>query len=551
MIEKDIQALLYARVSQEIQAEGNSVSIEQQLAEMRALCQKRGWQIAKEYIDTQNYLATQNPNKGKIVNPSGERADRPAFLEMLEAIKTGNYEVILCWRDDRLVRHPRVDVALEDALDEADALKKGGEKIQLFDATGTEINRFFLNIVSGIWRQESKRRSERTRMGKFSTLKEGRWCGEFRRYGYKSVKKPGQRGREIELDPVTAPIVKRIFELYDGGYRVSDIRKFLIENEVPQIYTTLLRHKWSRPLISRILHSEEYLGEATWQFADGVILKVKIPQIIEPNLWARVQERFEKNKTLSPRNTKDIYPLQGLLFCGECLHRMCITHLNGYGSYKFGDGGGHGYSCHNASAYPNEIHSHPSAFNGIKLDWVVWRFICEELLPNPQHVIAQMEAKVNKLQAEGENAEGEIAHIERRIQEVDSERRFFQKKAAQGKISENEFDQRMDESNSEMNGLREQLAYLYKLRHDSEKVRKSLDYVVVLFSKLKEVAVVYDYKPNELADMTVDERRNCLSGWQSVFRMLIKQALIFSSQQVNLSCVVDGSEAIVLGIQGS
>jgi site-specific DNA recombinase len=219
----EVQALLYARVSQEVQAEGTSVSIEQQLADMRALCQKKGWQITNEYIDTQNYLATQMPHKGKIVNPSGERADRPAFLEMLEAIKTGHYDITLCWRDDRLVRHPRVDVALEDALDEGDALRCGKEKIQLFDATGMEINRFLLNIVSGIWRQESKRRSERTRMGKYSTLIEGHWCGEFRRYGYKSVKILGKRGREIELDPITAPIIKQIYKMYDGGYRIVNL----------------------------------------------------------------------------------------------------------------------------------------------------------------------------------------------------------------------------------------------------------------------------------------------------------------------------------------
>ena len=53
-----------------------------------------------------------------IVNPSGERADHPHFLAMLEHIKVDAIDFVLCWRDDRLVRHPRVAVALEDALDQ-------------------------------------------------------------------------------------------------------------------------------------------------------------------------------------------------------------------------------------------------------------------------------------------------------------------------------------------------------------------------------------------------------------------------------------------------
>ena len=104
---------LYARVSQEEQAKGESASIEQQIAEMRALCQRNGWTEASLFVDKENYKATQAPKKGKTVNPSGERADRPAFLEMLAQLRTGMLDAIACWRDDRLVRHPRVAVAME------------------------------------------------------------------------------------------------------------------------------------------------------------------------------------------------------------------------------------------------------------------------------------------------------------------------------------------------------------------------------------------------------------------------------------------------------
>ena len=106
-----------------------------------------------------------------IVNPSGERADRPHFLAMLEHIKVDAIDFVLCWRDDRLVRHPRVAVALEDALDQGDLRRNGREQIKVIDATGAIIDRFTLSIKATIWREENKRRAERSKMGKFGTLK--------------------------------------------------------------------------------------------------------------------------------------------------------------------------------------------------------------------------------------------------------------------------------------------------------------------------------------------------------------------------------------------
>jgi site-specific DNA recombinase len=140
-----------ARVSTEEQDQEDSVSIDQQLGDMAALCTRNGWEVVETFIDAKNYRATQNPHKGKIVNPSGERADRPQFLAMLEVVKAGEIDAIVCWRDDRLVRHPRVAVALEDALDAGDTQRNGRGKIEIYDATGGLIDRFTLSIKATIW----------------------------------------------------------------------------------------------------------------------------------------------------------------------------------------------------------------------------------------------------------------------------------------------------------------------------------------------------------------------------------------------------------------
>ena len=165
----------YARISKEDQT-----TIEQQTSAMQAIIEREGWTQIGEFVDDRNYTATQKPGKGKTVNPSGERSDRPALLEMLAMIKNGTPDAILCWRDDRLVRHPRVAAVLVDALEKGDANRKvngQGGSIELRDATGSTIDRDYLQLMSVFWRKENARRVERARLGKMQTLREGRWPG--------------------------------------------------------------------------------------------------------------------------------------------------------------------------------------------------------------------------------------------------------------------------------------------------------------------------------------------------------------------------------------
>jgi DNA invertase Pin-like site-specific DNA recombinase len=72
----------------------------------------------------------------KMVNPSGERDDRPRFLAMLTLVETGEPDVILCWRGDRLLRHPRVAATLEDSLDAGDKVRGGKQEIKLYSEIG-------------------------------------------------------------------------------------------------------------------------------------------------------------------------------------------------------------------------------------------------------------------------------------------------------------------------------------------------------------------------------------------------------------------------------
>jgi DNA invertase Pin-like site-specific DNA recombinase len=537
--------VVYARVSDpKIQDAEDKVSIDQQLADQRSLCERNGWQVVGEFVDRESYRATQNPKRGKVINPSGERADRPQFLAMLEVIKTGKADIVLCWRDDRLVRHPRVAVALEDALDIGDVHRNGKPKIEVRDATNAMIDRFTLSIKATIWREENKRRAERIRMGKEASLRMGRWPGEFRRWGYKSVKVPGERGRTIVEDPETAPIVRKIYEMYDSGIGVPEIRKHLMAIEAPQIYTSRVLHEWSKPLICRILRSEEYLGVATWTFKDGTVIKVDIPQIIEPELWQRVQQRMDRNRRLSRRNAKGVYLLQGLGQCGECGHSLSAARDK---FYK----GGHAYRCHTASAHPHEPHPHPVTHNGAKLDWAVWRHIVDFAIKRPDLVRKQVRARQAELQAQGDSVHGEMAHARNKLAEVDQQRAFYQRQAARGKMTEQEFDTRMAETGEARRYWESELARLRELRDDAERVRAGLDYATELLAGLQDRLEEIDIPPKDLKALPKEQQRAILKERQVIVRALCDRVLVYASRRIVIEGLLDGSEAAQFELRGS
>ena len=446
------KAALYARVSTTEQAQGNSVSIDLQLEDMRALCNQNGWEIVEEFIDWQDYKATQNPKRGKIVNPSGERADRPQFLAMLEQVKSGNIDLILCWRDDRLVRHPRVAVALEDALDAGDVLRKGRRRIQIHDATGATIDRFTLSIKATIWREENKRRAERTKLGKIGTLEQGRWPAGYGRLGYTSRKPETGRGRVIEVVPGEAAVVQQIYEWYDGGVGTFEIRRRLVKAGMAQKghMGAKRKHDWSQAVLYLILRSEDYTGKATWTFADGTSYNIEIPSIIDRDLWERVQKRIERGKVLSTRNAKDIYLLQGLLKCGDCGATLYVRkprqYRNRRGEVIRTDNLQHYYYCHQADRYKELPHPGPHTKSGKKLDWLVWRKIVDFGIRRPDIIRDQILIRRAGVHAQGDVQGYLITQTQRKLDEINRERAFYQRQADRGQISEPEFDARMEET---------------------------------------------------------------------------------------------------------
>src|SRR5512143_940001 len=78
-----MRAAIYARVSTVDQ------HCEMQLRELREYCQRRGWTIAGEYVDT---------------GWSGAKASRPELDRVMKDAAQHRFDAVLCWKLDRFGR---------------------------------------------------------------------------------------------------------------------------------------------------------------------------------------------------------------------------------------------------------------------------------------------------------------------------------------------------------------------------------------------------------------------------------------------------------------
>jgi DNA invertase Pin-like site-specific DNA recombinase len=147
-----VRAAIYARVSTLDQ------HLENQLAELRQYVERRGW-TAIEYVDR---------------GVSGSKDRRPALDELLKAARRRRFDVLVCWRLDRLGRNLRHLILLLDELQAMGiAFVTLGEGID----GSTPAGRLQLHILSAIAEFERARIQERVMAGLARARAQGRRLG--------------------------------------------------------------------------------------------------------------------------------------------------------------------------------------------------------------------------------------------------------------------------------------------------------------------------------------------------------------------------------------
>jgi DNA invertase Pin-like site-specific DNA recombinase len=144
-----MKAAIYSRVSTSDQ------NVSMQLDELRAYCERRGFEVADEYVDSA---------------VSGAKESRPALNRLLVDARRRRFDAVLVYRYDRFARSLR---QLVNALGEFDAL--GIHFISLHEGvdTSTPSGRLVFGIFGTIAEFERSLITERVKSGQAAAKRRG------------------------------------------------------------------------------------------------------------------------------------------------------------------------------------------------------------------------------------------------------------------------------------------------------------------------------------------------------------------------------------------
>ncbi len=337
------KAIKYIRLSytDDKSAESNSVSNQRKLID-DFLTQHSEIEVVCEKVDD---------------GYSGVLYDRPAFLEMMELIKSGAANCVIVKDLSRLGREyietgrylrrvfPAYGVRFIAINDNVDTLNDEPDDLTVS----------VKNIVNEAYSRDI---SVKTRSALDIKRRSGDFVGAFTVYGYL---KTGDKHKSLTVDPFAANVVKDIFRKRLDGFSAYHIAEELNKAGIlsplaykrseglPYAkggYADTEECKWSATTILRILSDEIYTGTMVQGKQTTPHFKLKERELKPSEDWVRVENTHEAiidkadfdlvqrlkglDTRTSPQSDK-VYLFSGVLICGCCGGRMTrkINRSNG------------------------------------------------------------------------------------------------------------------------------------------------------------------------------------------------------------------------------
>ena len=292
-------AVIYARVSSREQ-EREGYSIPAQLKLLHEYARKYGLTVVREFIDIES---AKNPG-------------RREFGNMLIFLETDEHcRIILVEKTDRLYRNRTDALRVEQLEQERDVQIHLVKESTIICKDSRSQVRFTHDVHVAVAKFYSENLREEVKKGMREKAEQGFYPAHAP-FGYRN----NPTTRAIDIDPVKAPVVKRIFELYASGrHTLLSLRKAVRSETGIGI---------NRSYFEKMLKNRFYIGFFRWQ---GVEYKGHHDRLIDFSLFQRVQDVFSgRNK--GKRREHD-FAFAGLL---SCAHDGCtITSELHKGKYVY------------------------------------------------------------------------------------------------------------------------------------------------------------------------------------------------------------------------
>ena len=310
-----------SRADIEAEKRGEGESLSRHRRDLYALADRLGIAIDEEYCE--------------IISGS-KLSERPEMQRLLNDVANGKWDGVLDVEIARLTRGDLIDQ---------------GVILNTFKFSGTRIitpqHTYNLmedwdedNIITdmSMSRREYKFINRRLQKGRNVSAAEGLWQSPAP-FGYNKVKLPREKGWTLEPDPIEAPLVRMIFDMYvhenAGGAKIAQRLNSMGSR-------TKRGNLWTASSIGQLSANPVYIGKVRWndrtstprmvggevvvkriKNASPLIVDGRHPAIIPLDLWeaaqrARKSHDLTRNHVSAPvRN-----PLAGIVLCSICGHAM-------------------------------------------------------------------------------------------------------------------------------------------------------------------------------------------------------------------------------------
>lgn len=302
---------------------------------------------------------------------SGGNIDRPKFKQLIKHIKNNEFDVLICYRLDRISRNV---ADFSTTLNLLQSYKVDFVSIKENFDTSTPMGTAMMYISSVFAQLERDTIAERITDNLLALARtgSGRYLAGTAPFGYKKVKKTNKDGKvysTLDVIPSQAEIVKLIFDKYLEFQSLGKVESYLFINNIKtknncnfdaNALNILLRrptytiadnvmYKYYKKLGVQLSNSEsEFNGKnginvfgRSGGGAKGKISKLAAYSnwvvgvgehkgIIESSKWLHVQKVLDYHKGSSFKRTHGHYGLlNGILKCSNCGNYMRPTGISG------------------------------------------------------------------------------------------------------------------------------------------------------------------------------------------------------------------------------
>lgn len=492
-LQTDKITALYCRLSQEDLQAGESGSIQHQRMILKKYAKEHNFTNIKFFIDD---------------GVSGVSFERRGLQAMLQEVEAGHVAVVITKDLSRLGRnylktgelieiifpeHEVRYIAINDGVDTANGENE-------FTPLRNWFNEFYARDTS-----------KKIRAVKQAQAQKGERVNGECPYGY--LIDPKDKNHLIP-DPETAFVVKQIFSMYVKGERICTIQEWLARHNI--LTAGALRYKrtgqaryqsslsmpyaWSDKTLYDILTRQEYLGHTitgkTYKVSYKSKKTKKNPEdkkyffpdtheaLIDRDTFELAQKRIATRHR--PTKSEEIDIFSGLLYCGDCGHKMYLQQGMNIPERK------HAYTCGN---YRNRHRSGISC----STHYIRKSVIMELVLADLQRVMSCIrahEADFIQIATDFCNMEfrkslltekNELTGIQKRLTEIDTVFRKLYEDNALGRLSNEQFSLMISGYEGEKKTLSDRMRTLEAQIQSGSAENQDMDKFILPIKKLLQI----------------------------------------------------------------